>query len=78
MSTERTLSIIKPDATARNITGHIIAKLEGRRIGGRLGQGKIGNFQRRFRIAAGVAIRVRGGLDGEGEGLVDGLVEQQG
>lgn len=29
MSTERTLSIIKPDATARNITGQIIAKLEG-------------------------------------------------
>ena len=28
MSTERTLSIIKPDATARNITGQIIAKLE--------------------------------------------------
>jgi nucleoside-diphosphate kinase len=29
MSTERTLSIIKPDATARNVTGQIIAKLEG-------------------------------------------------
>jgi nucleoside-diphosphate kinase len=28
MPTERTLSIIKPDATARNITGKIIAKLE--------------------------------------------------
>ena len=28
MATERTLSIIKPDATARNITGQIIAKLE--------------------------------------------------
>ena len=28
MATERTLSIIKPDATARNITGKIIAKLE--------------------------------------------------
>lgn len=28
MAVERTLSIIKPDATARNITGAIIAKLE--------------------------------------------------
>ena len=28
MAVERTLSIIKPDATARNITGQIIAKLE--------------------------------------------------
>ncbi len=28
MPTERTLSIIKPDATARNLTGKIIAKLE--------------------------------------------------
>lgn len=28
MAVERTLSIIKPDATARNITGNIIAKLE--------------------------------------------------
>ncbi|MEE9588180.1 MAG: nucleoside-diphosphate kinase [Hyphomicrobiaceae bacterium] len=29
MAIERTLSIIKPDATARNVTGKIIAKLEG-------------------------------------------------
>lgn len=29
MVIERTLSMIKPDATARNITGAIIAKLEG-------------------------------------------------
>lgn len=29
MAIERTLSMIKPDATARNITGAIIAKLEG-------------------------------------------------
>jgi nucleoside-diphosphate kinase len=29
MPVERTLSIIKPDATARNLTGKIIAKLEG-------------------------------------------------
>ncbi|NWG46688.1 MAG: nucleoside-diphosphate kinase [Alphaproteobacteria bacterium] len=29
MPVERTLSIIKPDATARNLTGRIIAKLEG-------------------------------------------------
>ncbi len=28
MATERTLSIIKPDATERNMTGKIIAKLE--------------------------------------------------
>ncbi|MGI9406859.1 MAG: nucleoside-diphosphate kinase [Hyphomicrobiaceae bacterium] len=28
MATERTLSMIKPDATARNLTGRIIAKLE--------------------------------------------------
>lgn len=28
MAIERTLSIIKPDATARNLTGRIIAKLE--------------------------------------------------
>ena len=28
MPTERTLSIIKPDATARNLTGKIIAKFE--------------------------------------------------
>ena len=28
MAVERTLSIIKPDATARNITGKVIAKLE--------------------------------------------------
>ena len=28
MAVERTLSIIKPDATGRNITGQIIAKLE--------------------------------------------------
>ena len=28
MVVERTLSIIKPDATERNLTGHIIAKLE--------------------------------------------------
>jgi nucleoside-diphosphate kinase len=28
MPTERTLSIIKPDATARNLTGKIIARLE--------------------------------------------------
>jgi nucleoside-diphosphate kinase len=28
MATERTLSIIKPDATRRNITGQVIAKLE--------------------------------------------------
>ena len=29
MAVERTLSIIKPDATRRNITGQIIARLEG-------------------------------------------------
>ncbi len=29
MALERTFSIIKPDATARNLTGKIIAKLEG-------------------------------------------------
>ncbi len=29
MATERTLSIIKPDATRRNLTGRINAKLEG-------------------------------------------------
>jgi nucleoside-diphosphate kinase len=29
MASERTLSIIKPDATERNITGQIIARLEG-------------------------------------------------
>lgn len=29
MAIERTLSIIKPDATARNITGQIISRLEG-------------------------------------------------
>jgi nucleoside-diphosphate kinase len=29
MATERTFSIIKPDATRRNITGKVIAKLEG-------------------------------------------------
>ena len=29
MAVERTLSIIKPDATARNITGAINAKIEG-------------------------------------------------
>lgn len=29
MATERTFSIIKPDATARNITGQILSKLEG-------------------------------------------------
>ncbi len=29
MASERTLSIIKPDATQRNITGQIIARLEG-------------------------------------------------
>lgn len=29
MASERTLSIIKPDATARNLTGQIIARLEG-------------------------------------------------
>ncbi len=29
MATERTFSIIKPDATRRNITGQVIAKLEG-------------------------------------------------
>ena len=29
MASERTLSIIKPDATKRNITGQIIARLEG-------------------------------------------------
>ena len=29
MAIERTLSIIKPDATGRNITGQIIARLEG-------------------------------------------------
>ena len=28
MAVERTLSIIKPDATARNITGKIISKFE--------------------------------------------------
>ena len=28
MATERTFSIIKPDATARNLTGQIIARLE--------------------------------------------------
>jgi len=28
MAVERTLSIVKPDATARNITGKVIAKLE--------------------------------------------------
>ena len=28
MATERTFSIIKPDATARNLTGHIIARFE--------------------------------------------------
>ena len=28
MATERTFSIIKPDATERNLTGKIIAKLE--------------------------------------------------
>ena len=29
MATERTLSIIKPDATRRNITGKVVAALEG-------------------------------------------------
>ena len=29
MATERTFSIIKPDATRRNITGQVIARLEG-------------------------------------------------
>lgn len=29
MASERTLSIIKPDATERNITGRIVAKIEG-------------------------------------------------
>ncbi len=29
MATERTLSIIKPDATRRNLTGQIVAKFEG-------------------------------------------------
>src|SRR3970040_939037 len=29
MASERTLSIIKPDATERNLTGQIIARLEG-------------------------------------------------
>lgn len=29
MASERTLSIIKPDATERNITGLIVARLEG-------------------------------------------------
>ncbi|MEE3058642.1 MAG: nucleoside-diphosphate kinase [Pseudomonadota bacterium] len=29
MATERTFSIIKPDATARNLTGQIIARFEG-------------------------------------------------
>ena len=29
MAVERTLSIIKPDATRRNLTGQILAKLEG-------------------------------------------------
>ena len=29
MTSERTLSIIKPDATARNLTGQIVARLEG-------------------------------------------------
>jgi nucleoside-diphosphate kinase len=29
MASERTLSIIKPDATERNITGQIVARLEG-------------------------------------------------
>lgn len=29
MATERTFSIIKPDATRRNITGKVLAKLEG-------------------------------------------------
>lgn len=29
MATERTLSIIKPDATRRNLTGQVIARLEG-------------------------------------------------
>ena len=28
MATERTFSIIKPDATARNLTGQIIARFE--------------------------------------------------
>lgn len=28
MAVERTLSIVKPDATARNLTGRIVAKLE--------------------------------------------------
>ena len=29
MAIERTLSIIKPDATERNLTGQIVARLEG-------------------------------------------------
>ena len=29
MAVEQTLSIIKPDATRRNITGHVISRLEG-------------------------------------------------
>ena len=29
MAIERTLSIIKPDATERNLTGQILARLEG-------------------------------------------------
>ena len=28
MATERTLSIIKPDATRRNLTGQIVARFE--------------------------------------------------
>ena len=31
MATERTLSIIKPDATRRNLTGQIVARFEKRR-----------------------------------------------
>ncbi|OYX19576.1 MAG: hypothetical protein B7Z04_08940 [Rhodobacterales bacterium 32-66-9] len=34
MATERTLSIIKPDATKRNLTGRIVAKFEEREVMG--------------------------------------------
>ena len=33
MAIERTLSIIKPDVTERNLTGQIMARLEGAGLG---------------------------------------------
>ena len=94
MALERTFSIIKPDATKRNLTGAIVAKFEAAGLRGIGGRGYSGGreelHQDRFVRVAGGCARVRSerafALSGQGDendgdasdGRHEGIVVDQG